>query len=131
VNYYTTWTRHFGPLSGSDPKLDRATERYLLTTFAHGCNLGPMQAARHMRGAVSAHTLSFVNRRHVTAAKLNAASRDIINLYARFPLPKLWGDGKTAAADGTKYELYDQNLLAEYHIRLVATGENAVKGCFT
>jgi hypothetical protein len=83
VDYYTRWTRHFGPLSGSDPKLDRATERYLLTTFAHGCNLGPMQAARHMRGAVSAHTLSFVNRRHVNASKLNAASRDIINLYAR------------------------------------------------
>lgn len=122
VDYYTRWTRHFGPLSGSDPKLDRATERYLLTTFAHGCNLGPMQAARHMRGAVSAHTLSFVNRRHVNASKLNAASRDIINLYARFPLPKLWGEGKTAAADGTKYELYDQNLLAEYHIRYGSYG---------
>jgi len=117
VDYYTRWTRHFGPLSGSDPKLDRATERYLLTTFAHGCNLGPMQAARHMRGAVSAHMLSFVNRRHVSAQKLNAALRDIINLYYRFPLPRLWGAGKTAAADGTKYELYDQNLLAEHHIR--------------
>jgi TnpA family transposase len=122
VNYYTRWTRHFGPLSGSDPKLERATERYLLTTFAHGCNLGPMQAARHMRGAVSAHTLSFVNRRHVNTPKLNAASRDIINLYARFPLPKLWGTGKMAAADGTKYELYDQNLLAEYHIRYGSDG---------
>ena len=122
VNYYTHWTRHFGPLSGSDPKLERATERYLLTTFAHGCNLGPTQAARHMRGAVSAHTLSFVNRRHVNTPKLHAASRDIINLYARFPLPKLWGTGKTAAADGTKYELYDQNLLAEYHIRYGSYG---------
>lgn len=122
VNYYTKWTRHFGPLSGSDPKLERATERYLLTTFAHGCNLGPTQAARHMRGAVSAHTLSFVNRRHVNTSKLNAASRDIINLYARFPLPKLWGTGKAAAADGTKYELYDQNLLAEYHIRYGSYG---------
>jgi TnpA family transposase len=122
VDYYTRWTRHFGPLSGSDPKLDRATERYLLTTFTHGCNLGPLQAARHMRGAVSAHTLSFVNRRHVNTPKLNAASRDIINLYARFPLPKLWGTGKTAAADGTKYELYDQNLLAEYHIRYGSYG---------
>jgi len=122
VNYYTNWTRHFGPLSGSDPKLTRPEERYILTTFAHGCNLGPMQAARHMRGTVSAHTLSFVNRRHVNTAKLNAAARDIINHYARFPLPKLWGSGQTAAADGTKYELYDQNLLAEYHIRYGSYG---------
>ena len=32
-------------------------------------------------------------------------------------LPKLWGQGTTAAADGTKYDLYEQNLLSEYHIR--------------
>jgi TnpA family transposase len=122
VAHYTHWPRHFGPLSGSDPKLDRPEERYLLTTFAHGCNLGPTQAARHLRGTVSAHTLSFVNRRHVSTPKLNAAIRDIINAYDRFPLPQLWGSGQTAAADGTKYELYDQNLLAEYHIRYGSYG---------
>ncbi|MBW4672417.1 MAG: transposase [Cyanomargarita calcarea GSE-NOS-MK-12-04C] len=31
VDYWTNFTRHFGPMSGSDPKLERATERYLLT----------------------------------------------------------------------------------------------------
>jgi len=117
VAYYTGWTRHYGPLSGSDPKLERAVERYILTAFAYGCNLGPTQAARHMRGTVTPHMLSFINRRHVNAHKLNAALRDVINHYHLFPLPKLWGVGKTAAADGTKYDLYDQNLLAEYHIR--------------
>ncbi|MEA2732884.1 MAG: hypothetical protein QOF70_7359, partial [Acetobacteraceae bacterium] len=34
------FTRHFGPLSGSDPKIGKAAERYLLTIFAMGCNLG-------------------------------------------------------------------------------------------
>lgn len=53
VDYWTNFTRHFGPLSGSDPKIERATERYLLTTFTYGCNLGPTQAARHMRGIVT------------------------------------------------------------------------------
>lgn len=48
VDYWTNFTRHFGPISGSDPKLERATERYLLTTFTYGCNLGPTQAARHI-----------------------------------------------------------------------------------
>ncbi len=32
-------------------------------------------------------------------------------------LPKLWGSGKRAAADGTKWDVYEQNLLSEYHIR--------------
>ena len=42
---------------------------------------------------------------------------DIINAYASFLLPKFWGAGTAAAADGTKYDLYEQNLLAEYHTR--------------
>ncbi|VXD22093.1 transposase [Planktothrix paucivesiculata PCC 9631] len=117
VDYWTNFTRHFGPLSGSDPKIERATERYLLTTFTYGCNLGPAQAARHMRGIVTAKELAFVNRRHVTVDKLNAALVDIINRYNALNLPKVWGDGKSAAADGTKYELYEENLLSEYHIR--------------
>lgn len=117
VAHYTNWPRHFGPLSGSDPKIEQAPERYILTTFTHGCNLGPTQAARHMRGIVTPHMLSFVNRRHINAQKLNQALKEVINHYHGFPLPRLWGAGKAAAADGTKYDLYDQNLLAEYHIR--------------
>ena len=117
VDYWTNFTRHFGPMSGSDPKIDRATERYLLTSFTYGCNLGPTQAAKHMRGMVSAKELSFVNRRHVAVDKLNAALVDIINRYNVLKLPGVWGDGTTAAADGTKYELYEENLLSEYHIR--------------
>lgn len=69
VDYWTNFTRHFGPLSGSDVK------------------------------------------------GINTALVDIINRYNIMPLTKFWGDGTTAAADGTKYDLYEQNLLSEYHIR--------------
>jgi len=117
VEYWINWTRHFGPLSGSEPKLERPTERYLLTTFAYGCNLGASQGARHMRGAVTPRMLSFINRRHINVQKLNEALKDIINVYHQLALPKLWGDSKIAAADGTKFDLYEENLFAEYHIR--------------
>lgn len=116
-HYWAQWSRHFGPLSGSEPKLDDPTTRYLLTTFTYGCNLGPAQAARHLRPAVTAHMLSFVNRRHVTAQKLETASRDLINAYHQLDLPKLWGTGRHAAADGTKFALYEENLVSAYHIR--------------
>jgi TnpA family transposase len=122
VEHWTEFTRHFGPLSGSDPKLERAVERYLLTIFVLGTNLGVNQGARHMRRAVTAHMLSFVNRRHVTAEKIEAAMRDIIDCYHQFALPRVWGDGKSAAADGTQYHLYEQNLVADYHIRYGSFG---------
>ena len=45
VNCWLNWTRHFSPLSGSDAKIDNKKQRYLLTTFAYGCNLGAAQGA--------------------------------------------------------------------------------------
>ena len=116
VEHWLNWTRHFGPVSGSEPKFSQAQERYILTAFGYGCNLGPNQMARHAKGRVTSHMLSYTNRRHVTADNLQAAIRDIINAYNRLHLPKCWGSGKRAAADGSKFEVYENNLLSEYHI---------------
>ncbi|MFX8828932.1 Tn3 family transposase, partial [Acinetobacter baumannii] len=80
--------------------------------FALGCNLGPNQAARHLAGDVTPHMLSFVNRRHMTVENLDAAIRDLNELHLRLDLSKIWGDGKSVAADGTQYDFYEQNLLA-------------------
>jgi TnpA family transposase len=117
TEHWFNWTRHFGPVSGSEPKLEKPIERYILTTFGYGCNLGPNETARHTRGLVTSHMLSYINRRHVDTPKIEAAVRDIINGYKSLNLPRCWGSGKTAAADGSKFEVYENNLLSEYHIR--------------
>ncbi len=62
IEHWTGFTRHFGPISGDEPKLRNARERYLLTTFAIGCNLGPNQAARHLSNGVTPHQLSYAYR---------------------------------------------------------------------
>jgi len=54
--------------------------------------------------------------------KLRDISADLINLYAKFELPQQWGTGQSAAADGTHFETYEDNLLAEHHIRYGKTG---------
>jgi TnpA family transposase len=115
VEHWTDWSRHLGPLSGANSKLDR--ERYILTAFTYGCNIGPTQMARHLRGRTTAHQLATANYRHVTADRLDKALRDIINRYAGFELPRLWGKEKVAAADGTQFGLYAKTLQSEYHIR--------------
>ncbi|MBW4597773.1 MAG: Tn3 family transposase [Brasilonema angustatum HA4187-MV1] len=117
VEHWLNWTKHFGPLSGSEPKLKQPVERYIFTTFSYGCNLGPNQMARHSQGAVTSHMISYTNRRHVSTSNIEAAIRDIINAYNRFSLPSVWGTGKRAAADGSKFEIYENNLHSEYHIR--------------
>ncbi len=117
IDQITNFTRHFGPLSGNDPKTAAARERHLLTIFAYGTHLGPHQMARHLRGILSADQIAHLNARHFTAEKLEAACRDIINRFHRFTLPRYWGDEKRVAADGTHYELAEENLLVERHIR--------------
>jgi TnpA family transposase len=121
-DHWVHWTRHFGPLSGSEPKLGRARERYILIVFAYGTNLGPNQLARHTRGRVTAHQLSMAHQRHCSAEMLDRAAHDLRVAYAELELPTFWGSGRVAIADGTKYEVPERSLLAERSIRYGGVG---------
>jgi TnpA family transposase len=50
--------------------------------------------------------VSFVNQRHITEENLNQAITRVINAYAQLPLQRVWGSGKSASTDGTKWDLY-------------------------
>ncbi|MBT2401420.1 Tn3 family transposase [Streptomyces sp. ISL-100] len=114
--FWIEWWRRFGPASGSDPKLTDPFGRYVITTFVKGTNMGPTEAARHIPG-VTAHELSLAANRHFNIAKLNEAITDVVNAHARLDMSRAWGDGTTAAADGTHMDTYLNNLLAETSIR--------------
>lgn len=114
--YWLGWARHFGPASGSDPKLKDSQGRYVLTTFACGSNMGMAEAARHIP-EVTAHEISLVANRHITIAKLNRAIADVVNAFADLDLVRAWGDGSAVATDGTMVDTYIDNLLAETSIR--------------
>ncbi|GAA3074087.1 hypothetical protein GCM10017600_26670 [Streptosporangium carneum] len=76
--HWLGWHHHFGPASGSDPKIKEALFRYSLAIFTGGINLGLYEAAKHLTG-VSARELSMVRNRHITIAKLNAAIASVVN----------------------------------------------------
>ncbi len=88
--HLTGWHRHFGPASGSDPKIrgDRMG-RYVVTAFAYGGNLGPTEVARHMRG-VSAHEI-YTAGTHADGDKIHSASGDVINAFAKLDVAMMWG----------------------------------------
>jgi TnpA family transposase len=125
--YQIGWTRHFGPPSGSDPKLADALGRYVLTGFCYGTGLGPAQVARHMRGQVSAHELARAFHQHCGTDRLQAANTDVINAFARLDVAKLWGDGHVVAADGSQVNTWENNLLAETSIRCGGFGQLAYR----
>ena len=110
------WTKHFKPVSGYEAKMENPVARYLATTFCYGCNIGPSQLAQSL-SLFDRKQLARVNQRHVTDTQLHYAVESVVNGYNRFALPKFWGVGKSASVDGTKWDIYENNLLAEYHIR--------------
>ena len=113
---WLNWTQYFRLLSGHDSKIQDSVSRYLAATFCYGCNLGSTQTANSLSN-FDRKQIAYVNQRHIGLPSLEKAIYRIINAYNRFSLPKFWGSGKRVSADGTKWDIYEQNLLAEYHIR--------------
>lgn len=103
-------------MSGHKGKLQEENRRKILTVFAYGTGIGPTQIAKNIAD-ISARQVSFVNYRQVTTEKLELAIAMVINAYNKFELPGYWGDSKRVAADGTQWNLYENNLLSESHIR--------------
>jgi Tn3 transposase DDE domain len=62
----------------------------------------------------------------MNASPINECNRipgdGVTYAVAQFELTRQWGEGKTAAADGTHFETYEDNLLAEHHIRYGKSG---------
>jgi len=116
TEHWLGWTRHFGPVSGFEAKLDRPRERYLATAFCYGCGLGPSQAARSLKGLDRRH-VAFANQRHITEENLDDAITGVIDAYARVGLHRHWGTGDTASADGMKWDVHPESLKSSYHIR--------------
>jgi TnpA family transposase len=106
----------FPTTTGQTPRGDDYPLRFVTTLFAYGCNLGPSEAARSIIG-IDRKQLAWINDHHITEQRLDKAITKVINTCNQFKLPKFWGEGKNASADGTKWDVYQQNLFASYHIR--------------
>ena len=106
----------FRPLAGTESRIEELRPRVISTLFCYGCNLGPTQTARSIRG-MSRKQVAWLNLKYVTEDVLEQAIVKVINAYNKFELPSYWGSGKHASADGTKWNLYEQNLISEHHIR--------------
>ncbi len=125
--YLTGWHRHFGPASGSDPKIRDTLGRYVTTTYAYGTNLGAAEVARHTRGKVSAHEIYTAGNKHSDPGKVYRGSTDVINEFAKLDVAGIWGDGQVVAVDGSQVDTWENNLLAESHIRYGGYGGIAMR----
>ncbi len=108
--------RLFKPFPGTESRLSDPRGRFITALFCYGCNLGPSQTARSLRD-LNRRQVSWLNVKYVTEESLERAITEVINSYAKFDLPHYWGSGNSVSVDGTKWDLYEESLFSEYHIR--------------
>lgn len=120
----TNWTeidKLFGPLSGHQKKVRDYKKRLVASMLCFGCNLGPSQTARSIK-SLTRKQVAYLNLSHVREKDLIKATEKVINTYNEYDLPKFWGSGEHASVDGTRFDMYEQNLLSEYHLRYASYG---------
>ena len=71
TGYLTGWWRHFGPASGSDPKIRDAMGRYVLTAFTYGGKLPPRSPGTRNTCPREIYT---ARNKHADAGKIHKAS---------------------------------------------------------
>lgn len=116
IEEWLSISKFFKPLSGYDSKIKDYSMRFVATTFSYGCNVGPVQTERCLQ-QYSRKQIAWVFNHHVTDYRLGKATEKLINIYNQFELPKSWGTGDSSSVDGTYWNMYTNNLLAEHHIR--------------
>jgi TnpA family transposase len=111
----------FRPQSGHDGKLTDPQLRLIVTLFCYGCNVGAQQTRDSIKGLTSKQ-VSWLNSRYTNVKTLEKAIKKVVDAFAKMDLPKQWGDGTHAAADGTHRAMYDANLMSEFHLRYLKRG---------
>lgn len=108
--------KHFGPLSGFESRVEDPFLRFVLTLFCYGTNIGPTETARSVKG-VSRKQVAWINLKRGTEERLDKAIAKVSSAYKKYRLIDCWGSGNSVSADGKLWDLYEDNLLSEYHIR--------------
>ena len=111
----------FGPLSGFESRIDDPLLRFVLSLFCYGTNIGPTETERSVRG-ISRKQVAWLNLKRTTPERLDKAIVKVNNAYKKFGLIECWGSGNSVSADGKLWDLYEDNLLSEYHLRYGSFG---------
>ncbi|MDB6096491.1 MAG: transposase, TnpA family [Francisellaceae bacterium] len=107
---------YFDRASGHAVRMNEHLKQVVATLFCYGCNLSVREGERSIVD-VDRNQIGRINAEHISEVSLNKCIKKVVEVYSKFILPTLWGDGKHVSVDGTKWNIYSKNLMAQYHIR--------------
>lgn len=107
---------YFSIETGNAIRMNEHLKQVIATIFCYGCNISAKEGEKSIVD-VDRKQIGRINAEHISEGSLNKCIQKVVEFYNKFDLPKLWGDGKHVSVDGTKWDTYSKNLMAQYHIR--------------
>lgn len=106
----------------SIPK-DKLNKRLLLSLHGMGTNTGIKNVSSLNEIGERYDDLRYVKKRYINCQNVKLAIQKVINELLSIRDPRIWGFGTTiGASDSKKLNVWDQNLIAEWHARYGGRG---------
>ena len=102
VDNELNYTQHFMPAVSKGIRSVSDVCAVLTTIIANGCNVGPYNMSRMVRG-VSYNQIQRITDWQLTEDNQRGALASVVNAIARLDTSQIWGQGKTSASDGQRF----------------------------
>jgi TnpA family transposase len=109
---------------GTHERLEKSDiqKRLILSLFGLGTNTG-LKRVSSGNNDVSYKDLLYIRRKFINKDNLRLAISQVVNSILNVRMEDIWGEGITScASDSKKFGSWDQNLMAEWHIRYRGRG---------
>lgn len=103
VHTHTGFTDEFTHVSESNAKADDIAISVCAVLMAEACNIGLEPLVKHHVPALTRHRLSWVKQNYLRAETLVKSNARLVDYQSTLSLPKKWGGGEVASADGIRF----------------------------
>lgn len=103
VHTHTGFADEFTHVSESNAKADDIAISVCAVLMAEACNIGLEPLVKHHVPALTRHRLSWVKQNYLRAETLVKSNARLVDYQSTLSLPKKWGGGEVASADGIRF----------------------------
>ena len=96
-------------------------QRLLLCLYGIGTNVG-LKRVSNGNNDVNYSDLRYIKRRFITPCRVREAIKHVVNQTLLLRDPLIWKGNVTVACDSKKIDVWDQNLMSQWHARYKGTG---------
>ena len=102
IDTHTGFTSEFNHVSEANSRADDLSISICAVLIAEACNIGLEPLIKNHIPALTQMRLNWVKQNYLRAETLTNANAKLVNYHSTLSLPKKWGGGEVASADGMR-----------------------------